>query len=191
VTSLRTARRADLVDIARIELEAFGSQAWSVAALTPELPPDAVEPGSLPATPPAFPASASVRPTRHAVVSTAGGTPGERDGHAVGYALLMYSGEMADILRLAVSPEYRRQGRGAALVRALVDFATACGCTHVLLEVAADNLGARRCYEQQGFEVIHHRRGYSGEADTLVLRRSLSSPGTSASPEQAESPDGR
>jgi GNAT superfamily N-acetyltransferase len=190
MTHLRIARRADLVDIARIELEAFGSQAWSVAALAPELPPDAVEPG-VPATPPALAASASGGPTRHAVVSTAGGTPGEGDGHAVGYALLMYAGEMADILRLAVSPEYRRQGRAAALIGALVEFSTACGCTHVLLEVAVDNLGARRCYEQQGFEQIHHRRGSAGEAGTLVLRRSLSNPGVSASQEQAESANGR
>ena len=191
MTHLRIARRTDLVDIARIELEAFGSRAWSVAALAPELPPDAVEPGKVSATPPAPAASASGGPTRSAVVSTAGGTPGEGDGHAVGYALLMYAGEMADIVRLAVSPEYRRQGRAAALIGALVDFSTAFGCTHVLLEVAADNLGARRCYERQAFEQIHHRRGSAGEAGTLVLRRSLSSPDASAGQERAESPNGR
>jgi len=59
----------------------------------------------------------------------------------------------ADGLRLidiAIIPERRGQGVGGAILRALTDEAAAAG-THVILQVARDNLAAQRLYHRSGF----------------------------------------
>jgi len=148
VTDPRVAGPADLAEIARLEVEIFGANAWSEDAVLAEH-------------------STAVGSTRHLMVST-------HSGVVVGYAALMCAGEAADILRIAVLPEHRRQGRATALLGALVDGARARGCRRALLEVAADNSEALEFYSVHGFEEINRRRRYySGGSDALVLRKSL------------------
>lgn len=52
---------------------------------------------------------------------------------------------------LSVRPEYRARGIGRALLRAVADEARRIGCCRVTLEVQAENVPARRLYEQEGF----------------------------------------
>ncbi|QKY21550.1 GNAT family N-acetyltransferase [Halolamina sp. CBA1230] len=73
------------------------------------------------------------------------------DGDVVGY-LLWFPGEPAAVAELVVHPDYRREGRGRALLGALFDCLDPGA--EVTLRVAADNEGAKALYEEFGFERI-------------------------------------
>jgi len=82
----------------------------------------------------------------------------------------------AEILTLAVHPEARRQGQGAALVARFLDLARAGGARRVFLEVAEDNAAALALYLRAGFAPAGRRPGYyrlaDGSAvDALILAR--------------------
>ncbi|MCA6301456.1 MAG: GNAT family N-acetyltransferase [Phenylobacterium sp.] len=90
------------------------------------------------------------------------------------------SGE-AEILTVGVRPELRGAGVGGRLVEAALESARADGAEAVFLEVAEDNLAARRLYGGRGFEEVGRRRAYyprpgAGAVDALVLRRTLNTP---------------
>jgi ribosomal-protein-alanine N-acetyltransferase len=110
---------------------------------------------------------ARVPETRHYLVA-------DDDGAVVGYAGLMAVGRQADVQTIAVAPDQPGKHLGATLLRALLDEATARGCTEALLEVRTDNEPALRLYEKTGFERISVRRGYfPGGVDGLVMRLRL------------------
>ena len=66
----------------------------------------------------------------------------------------------ADMMNIAVHPDYRRQGLGREIVGALQREAQARGVTSVFLEVRVSNVAARRLYEEMGFSVIGVRKGF-------------------------------
>jgi ribosomal-protein-alanine N-acetyltransferase len=107
---------------------------------------------------------ARVPETRHYLVADDGGA-------VVGYAGLMTVGRQADVQTVAVAPDHQGEQLGATLLRAIIDEATARGCTEVLLEVRTDNEPALHLYDKAGFERISVRRGYyPGGVDGLVMR---------------------
>ncbi|MFC6236711.1 GNAT family N-acetyltransferase [Longivirga aurantiaca] len=73
------------------------------------------------------------------------------DGSVVGVATLQPIDSTAEIVGVAVLPEHRRRGIGAALVRVLVTEASALGVGTVLLSAAPDALAL---YESLGFAVV-------------------------------------
>lgn len=84
-------------------------------------------------------------------------------------------GETAEILTIGVARAWQRRGLGAALLAALLDQAQEAGAREVFLEVRSDDDGARRLYEDAGFEGIGIRPNYyqaSGK-DALVMRREV------------------
>lgn len=94
----------------------------------------------------------------------------EPQGFLLGRAL---AGE-AELLTLAVDPAARRQGLGRRLVER---FRTECLAREVdeaFLEVAEDNLAARRLYRGLGWLEAGIRRRYYGPAtDAVVMRLTL------------------
>jgi len=80
----------------------------------------------------------------------------EVDGAVVGFLVLAFvpalSGLRALIDDLAVSPDYRRQGLGAALVESAVQRASQRGATHLLVDTSRGDPAAREFYEACGFE---------------------------------------
>ncbi|WP_081927432.1 GNAT family N-acetyltransferase [Halobellus rufus] len=82
-------------------------------------------------------------------VSTGRADPDTSTGRPVGYALVVGDAHLAE---LVVHPAYRREGRGRALLRALI--ADRAPGTRLTLTVAADNDAARSLYESVGFEAI-------------------------------------
>lgn len=76
----------------------------------------------------------------------------------------------ADMLNLAVSPEYRRQGIGRALVEELIARLNAHCLT---LEVRVSNAPARQLYESMGFVQVGMRKNYyeKPREDALILRK--------------------
>jgi len=58
---------------------------------------------------------------------------------------------------IAVDEKFRGQGVGSLLLNKGIKVAQKMGCERVVLDVALDNLGAKRLYEKIGFEVFDKR----------------------------------
>jgi GNAT superfamily N-acetyltransferase len=85
---------------------------------------------------------------------------GERDGRAVGYAMLTVGAgaatwdlgdTVAEIETLSVLAEERGSSVGAALMEAGRRWATERGARTILVGLAHTNVGAKRFYEREGF----------------------------------------
>ncbi|MEE8172106.1 MAG: N-acetyltransferase [Alphaproteobacteria bacterium] len=101
-------------------------------------------------------------------------------GKVVGFVLCRSRGQEGEILSLAVSPGVRRKGLGGALLDAAKAQAVKHDLEALFLEVAEDNLAARRLYEKFGFATVGRRphyylRRYGPSVDALTLRCKLSS----------------
>lgn len=67
-------------------------------------------------------------------------------------------------LSMGVRPEYRGQGLGGQLLRAVLDRVAAHGCHAISLSVEDGNAIARRLYESHGFTVV----GREGGSDVML-----------------------
>ncbi|WP_315502652.1 ribosomal protein S18-alanine N-acetyltransferase [Actinomyces radicidentis] len=158
---LRPARPDDVPELARLERELFGGEAWSRALLEDELA-----------------AATATGADRVYVVVEA---PGESGADAVlGYAGAWFGDGRgsADLLTIATVPAARRRGVATTMLEHLVALAAERGCEDVLLEVRASNDAAQRLYASHGFEAIGTRRRYylAPVEDALVMRRVLRPP---------------
>lgn len=101
-------------------------------------------------------------------------------GAARGFVMAWAIGADSELLTLAVAPEARRAGLGAALTEAAMAAAAARGAEQMHLEVAEENAPARALYAKLGFEPAGRRPGYyqtaMGQVDALVLRMPLKRP---------------
>lgn len=146
-TTVREVRWQDLERLAELEVELFGTEAWSLASWWGEL---------------------AGRPRREYLLA-------EDEGGVAGYAGLDHGGEVSDVMTIAVLPRVRRTGLGARLLEELVERSVRAGAERLLLEVRADNEAARALYASRGFELLQTRRGYyPGGVDALVLALDLS-----------------
>lgn len=103
-----------------------------------------------------------------------------RDKAPNGFVMAWAVAADSEILTLAVVPEARRKGVGAALVTAAGVAALMRGAASMHLEVAETNAAARALYKKLGYEEAGMRRAYyageGGATDALVLRRTLPRP---------------
>lgn len=100
------------------------------------------------------------------------------DGRLSGFLIGRAVAGEGEILTVAVDPDLRRSGLGAALVERAAEVAGRAGASHLFLEVAVDNEAALSLYEGAGFSRAGFRAGYYARkgappADALVLRRDL------------------
>ena len=96
------------------------------------------------------------------------------DGSVIGYAGIMVvaAGVPADLLTIAVLPDFRGQGIAQSMLAALESWAQEKGATEVILEVDTKNEGAIRLYEFAGYEKISIRANYYAlGVDALVMRK--------------------
>ncbi|MFQ5890798.1 MAG: ribosomal protein S18-alanine N-acetyltransferase [Gemmatimonadota bacterium] len=102
----------------------------------------------------------------------------EVEERVAGYLALWFAAAEAELGDLAVLPELRGRGVGAALVAGAVREAAQRGASSVFLEVRVSNAAARRLYERAGFEVVGVRRRYytAPSEDALVMRCRLKTP---------------
>jgi ribosomal-protein-alanine acetyltransferase len=102
-----------------------------------------------------------------------GGFVAEAGAGPAGYVLTLNAGRVAEILNVAVAPEYRRRGLARRLVAEAVAALEGEGVREMFLEVRESNAGALRLYEGAGFGRIGRRRKYYRQPaeDALVLRR--------------------
>ena len=81
----------------------------------------------------------------------------------------------SDMMNVAVSPDYRRQGIGEKLVNALCADLKAQGNNCLTLEVRVSNLPAIALYEKMGFVEVGRRPNYyhNPKEDALIMRKML------------------
>jgi ribosomal-protein-alanine N-acetyltransferase len=93
-----------------------------------------------------------------------------------GFILVRVAAGEAEILTLAVAPDARSHGVGAALVTTAATHAQQCGATELFLEVAVSNAAARALYSRLGFAENGRRKGYyvtqGAELEDALLLRS-------------------
>jgi ribosomal-protein-alanine N-acetyltransferase len=144
--TVRPARGADLLRLAEIEAVSF-TDAWPVDLLAVEL----------------------VHPQAVLLVGSR-----ERNPPA-GYAVFRHVAGEAELLRIGVAPEERRQGLARALVEAGLARLRMEKVEVCHLEVRVDNHGAIALYEALGFESTGRRRGYyrDGTDALLYTKKSL------------------
>lgn len=133
--------------LANIEKQCFGRDAWSIQSLIGEFNND----------------------FSHLFAQ-------EIDGKIVGYACVRIMYEEAQICNVAVVPEHRRKGIATELLSTLAAFAKERGCERAELEVNVENLPAvelyRKCgYQEEGIRKNFYRktRYASRDAYTMVL----------------------
>lgn len=99
----------------------------------------------------------------------------EMDGVVAGYVGSQTVLDASDMMNLAVSPDYRRQGIGQALVNALVAHLQQNKVIALLLEVRVSNTPAIALYESLGFAQVGRRPKYyhNPREDALILRKEL------------------
>lgn len=95
----------------------------------------------------------------------------EQGGAVLGYVGLMHVLDEGYISNVAVSPEYRRQGIGEALIAALTLRAARLGLAFLTLEVRASNDPAIRLYEKRNFRQVGRRKNYyqKPEEDAILM----------------------
>lgn len=139
---LRPMRREDVAAVTDIEIEAFTTP-WSG---------------------PTFRALLG----RKEVLTRVLATPA---GEVVGYAVLWYVLDEAELANIAVRSDFRGLGHGERLLRGVLDEARSQGIRQVHLEVREGNRRARDLYRRAGFRETGRRTGYyrSPREDALVL----------------------
>lgn len=146
--TLRAATPADIDGIMAIENASFPTDAWSAESMAAEL----------------------ASPHNRYLVD-------EAEGVIVGYGGVraLQGGADADIQTIAFDSAHRGRGLGRALLRALLDAASARGAREVFLEVRADNPGAHGLYVSEGFEEIARRPRYyqPDDVDAIVMKLDL------------------
>ena len=78
-----------------------------------------------------------------------------------------------EIYRVAVLPDYRRQGFGARLLSAFLSLADGRGAEELFMEVRESNSPAQALYASFGFTEYARRRGYYADPreDAILMKR--------------------
>ena len=144
---IRQARPEDVGDVARLEDECLGVDAWSEGLV-----------------------GEGVRGALPTVVYLVA----EVHGVVVGHAVASMAGDIAELQRIAVAEPHRRAGLATALLEAVVAAAGRTEADRILLEVREDNRGALAFYARAGFAEIDRRPRYYADGSTaVVMRRGL------------------
>lgn len=77
-----------------------------------------------------------------------------------GYAGYWYDGQDAELMSIAVHPQYQNRGIAKSLLQELITQAKSQGAQRMLLEVRTDNEPALHVYENAGFSIMGKRKGY-------------------------------
>ena len=78
----------------------------------------------------------------------------------MGYSVMCYCLDEADLANIAVVPSMRKMGFGGALLDFILEESASLGVNAVYLEVRESNDSARQLYSSRGFEEIGKRKKY-------------------------------
>lgn len=99
----------------------------------------------------------------------------EIDGCVAGYVGSEAVLDSADMMNIAVAPEYRKRGIAEALIKVLVEHLQQRDILFLLLEVRVSNAPAIALYNKLCFEQVGRRPKYytNPREDALILRKEL------------------
>ena len=146
--SYRPAIQLDLPVLVSMERVLFADSPWSMGQFKEEFK--------------------GVPNSRHFLVAT------NESDQIVGYAavLVVAPGVEADVLTVAVQPEYARQGIASHFMKELEKWSKEKQALAMMLEVGVENFGAIKLYEKLGYQTIATRKGYYGTGlDAFVMRK--------------------
>lgn len=108
----------------------------------------------------------------------ADGAIDDKEDELAGFVLSRIAADEAEILTLAIAPQWRRRGVGTSLLTPHLAGLAAKGVARLFLEVDAANLPARALYAKLDFKEAGERKAYyRGEgaetSSALVMRRDL------------------
>ena len=106
---------------------------------------------------------------------TACGYVAKLRGRIVGYGGMLLALDEGQITNVAVAPDARRMGCGAAILHAMLADARERGLVQIALEVRVGNTAAIRLYETNGFSVAGRRKHFyrNPTEDAFVMLRDL------------------
>ena len=101
-----------------------------------------------------------------------------KEEHLAGFVLSRIAAGEAEILTIAVAPEWRRRGIATSLLAPHLSGLAAARVNRLFLEVDVENTAARALYANFGFEQVGERKAYyrtagAPPAGALVMRRDL------------------
>jgi ribosomal-protein-alanine N-acetyltransferase len=101
-----------------------------------------------------------------------------KEEHLAGFVLSRVAAGEAEILTIAVAPQWRRRGIATSLLAPHLSGLAATGVNGLFLEVDVENTAARALYANFGFEQVGERKPYyrtagARLAGALVMRRDL------------------
>jgi ribosomal-protein-alanine N-acetyltransferase len=146
--SYRAAIQLDLPVLVSMERVLFADSPWSMGQFKEEFK--------------------GVPNSRHFLVATNGAD------EIVGYAavLVVAPGIEADVLTVAVLPEYARQGIATHFMGELEKWSKEKQSLAMMLEVGTENTSAIALYEKLGYQTIATRKNYYGQGlDAFVMRK--------------------
>ena len=99
----------------------------------------------------------------------------EKAGHFLGYRLAYHAADEAEIARIAVQKEARRQGAAGKLMQALEHYCEEHKMEKLLLDVRESNEAARSFYTKNGFVEDGIRQGFyvNPSEDAVLMSRQL------------------
>ncbi|MEQ2043055.1 tRNA (adenosine(37)-N6)-threonylcarbamoyltransferase complex dimerization subunit type 1 TsaB [Mediterraneibacter gnavus] len=99
----------------------------------------------------------------------------EKAGHILGYLLVYHAADEAEIARIAVQKEARRQGAAGKLMQALEHYCEEHKMEKLLLDVRESNEAARSFYTKNGFveDGIRQRFYTNPSEDAVLMSRQL------------------
>ena len=99
----------------------------------------------------------------------------EKAEHLLGYLLAYHAADEAEIARIAVQKEARRQGAAGKLMQALEHYCEEHKMEKLLLDVRESNEAARSFYTKNGFVEDGIRQGFyvNPSEDAVLMSRQL------------------
>ena len=91
------------------------------------------------------------------------------DNQLVGFGIMTYHENQANLDLLAVKIRYRYRGIGRQILQWLEKGALTAGIFTVYVQVREINTGAIKFYKKLGYKIIDERRGYYRGQETAVI----------------------
>ena len=156
----------EIREVAAWDQRIFGSEAWSEEFFWSQMATPGVYCAALRTVPPASRAGETTRARK----TGQSGVDGVEPHILAGYGVVAVAGHQADIVTIAVVPDYQGWGYGAQLLDHLIDHTRQFSVEAVYLEVAENNTAAQALYTSRGFETLGRRAGYYSGTDALRMR---------------------